>query len=114
MELKALEGLLSVVEHTVLFKGIPVLALRADATDPCTAASATILVLEVGHGEAVSVEGPPEDELVSDTGRLSDGDPGSRSELRDSVIARETCEASWVTSVRVWWARPELWCQWLK
>ena len=45
------------------------------------------------------MEGPPEDELASDTGRLSDADPGSRSELRDSVIARETCEASWVTSV---------------
>ena len=44
----------------------------------------------------MSVEGPPEDELVSDTGRLSDADPGSRSELRDSVIPRETCEASWV------------------
>ena len=47
----------------------------------------------------MSVEGPPEDELVSDTGRLSGGDPGDRNELRDSVIARTTCEASWVTSV---------------
>ena len=47
----------------------------------------------------MSLEGTPDDELVSDTGRLSDGDPGDRSELRDSVIARETCEASWVTSV---------------
>lgn len=45
------------------------------------------------------MEVPPEDELVSDTGRLSDGDPGDRSELGDSVIARETCEASRVTSV---------------
>ena len=46
----------------------------------------------------MSVEGPPKEELVSDTGRLSDGDPGDRSELRDSAIARETSEASWVTS----------------
>ena len=57
-----------------------------------------VLVLEVAHGEAVSVEVPPEDELVSDTGRLSDCDPRDKSELRDSVIARETFEASWVTS----------------
>ena len=45
------------------------------------------------------MEDPPEDELLCDTGRLSDCDPGDGSELRDSVIARETCDASWVTSV---------------
>ena len=45
------------------------------------------------------MEGPPENELISETGRLNDADPASRSELRDSVIVRETCEASWVTSV---------------
>ena len=43
--------------------------------------SATVPVLEVAHGEAMSAEVPPKDELVSDTGWLSDGDPGDRSEL---------------------------------
>ena len=58
-----------------------VIARRADPTDHSNAASATVPVLEVAHGEAMSAEVHPKDELVSDTGWLSDGDPGDRSEL---------------------------------
>ena len=67
-----------------------VIARRADPTDHSTAASATVLVLEVAHGEAMSAEVPPKDELVSDTGWLSDGDPGDRSELN----RREDCDST--------------------
>ena len=48
IELKTLGGLLSIWEIPTVCNGIPVPECRADATDPCTAASAAALMLLPG------------------------------------------------------------------